>query len=138
MQKGRLDMGALHELFERSSGAIFGIDEDRKIRFWNKGCESLLGISRQQAIGESCNKLICSRDLQGNRICNRNKCPIDTFANTKAFNSQFSLVLDDSDHKPMEVTIGSYYINKPWQKNNDDIQVFHNIEPVARSSTSSS
>lgn len=126
-------MGALHELFERSTEAIFGIDEDRKIRFWNKSCENLLGLSHQQAIGESCSKLICSKDLQGNRICNRNKCPIDTFTNAQAFASQFSLVLDDGDQKPMEVTVGSYYINKPWQKNNDNIQVFHSIQPVIKS-----
>lgn len=124
-------MGALHELFEHSTEAIFGIDENRKIRFWNKSCENLLGLSHQQAIGESCTKLICGKDLRGNRICNT-ECPIAKISNVQIFDSQFNLVLDDSNHKPVEVTVGSYYINKSCQKNNDNIQVFHSIRPVIR------
>ncbi len=124
-------MGALHELFEHSTEAIFGIDENKKIRFWNKSCENLLGLSHQQAIGKSCTKLICGKDLQGNRICTT-ECPIAKVSNAQVFDGQFNLVLDDREHKPVEVTVGSYYINKSCQKNNDNIQVFHNIRPVIR------
>ena len=122
-------MGALHELFEHTSDAIFGIDENRNIRFWNKGCENLLGLSHQQAIGKSCAELLCCKNLQGNNICTK-ECPIDRVCNVQASDSDFSLVLDGGENKSVSVTVGSYYINQSSQKNNDHIHVFHSMRPV--------
>jgi len=122
-------MGALHELFEHVTEAIFGIDENRNIRFWNKNCENLLGLSHQQAIGKSCAELLCGKDLQGNSICTT-ECPIAKVSNVQACDSDFSLVLDSGDNNPVIVTVGSYYINKSYQKNNDGIQAFHSVRPV--------
>ena len=122
-------MGALHELFENTSDAIFGIDENRNIRFWNKSCENLLGLSHQQAIGKSCADLLCGKDLQGNSICTT-ECPIVKVSNVQFCDSDFSLVLDSGENKPVIVTVSSYYINKSYQKNNDGIQVFHSMRPL--------
>ncbi len=122
-------MGALHELFEHTPEAIFGIDENRKIRFWNKSCENLLKVSHQQAIGKSCAELFCGKDSQGSGICSI-ECPIINASNVRVFDGHFSLVLHDSDNRPIEVTVGSYYINKSSRKNNDDIQAFHSLRPV--------
>ena len=122
-------MSALNELFENSSEAVFGIDENRNIRFWNKSCENLLGLSHQQAIGKSCAELLCGKDLQGNNICTT-ECPIAKVPNVEVCDSRFSLVLDSGDNKPVIVTIGSYNINKSYQKNNDGIQVFHSMRPI--------
>jgi len=124
-------VGALHELFDHSTEAIFGIDKDRNIRFWNKSCENLMRLSHQQAIGKSCAELLCCKDLLGNNICTA-ECPIVKVSNVQVFDSRFSLALDSGDNKPVVVTVGSYYIDKSYQKNNDDIQVFHTLRPVIR------
>jgi len=122
-------MSALNELFEHASEAVFGIDENRNIRFWNKSCENLLGLSQKQAIGKTCGELLCGKDLQGNNICSTG-CPIANAPNVHVCDSKFSLVLDSGDNKPMLVAIGSYNINKSFQRNNDDIQVFHSLRPI--------
>jgi len=129
-------MSALKELFAHTTDAIFGIDENRNIRFWNKSCENLLGLSHQQAIGRSCADLLCGRDLQGNKIC-ETECPIAKASNAQAPyvqtpNSEFDLVLKNRESKPIEVNVESYYIGKPYQKNNNYIQVFHSIRPANR------
>ena len=123
-------MGAMHELFEHASDAVFGIDENRNIRFWNKNCENLLGLTHQQALGKSCAELLCGKDLQGNSICTEG-CPIAKVSDTQDCNSDVSLVLDSRDNKPVTVTVGSYYVNKSYQKNNDYIQVFHSLRPAS-------
>ena len=122
-------MGALHELFEHTSEAVFGIDENRNIRFWNKRCEKLLGLPHQQAIGKSCSELLCGKDLLGNSLCTT-ECPIAKAPNVQVCDSDFNLVLNSGDNKPLIVTVGSYYINKSYQKNNDGMQVFHSVRPV--------
>ena len=124
-------MGALHELFEHTTEAIFGIDENRNIRFWNKSCEELMKLSPRQAIGKCCADLLCAKDLHGNSIC-ATECPIDKVSNTQVFDDHFTMVLENGENKPMPVTVGSYYINKSNQKNNDGIKVFHSIRPVFR------
>ena len=122
-------MGAVHELFEYISEAVFGIDENRNIRFWNKHCENLMGLSQQQAIGKSCAELLCGKDLQGNSIC-VTECPIAKVPNIHVCDSDFNLVLNSGYNKPIIVTVGSYHINKIFQKNNDGVQVFHTMRPV--------
>ena len=122
-------MSALHELFEHTTDAIFGIDKNRNIRFWNKSCENLLGLPHQKAIGKSCAELLCGKDLQGNNICNDN-CPIVKISNVHAPNCGFDLLVKRGDSKSVVVNVGSYYISKPYQQNNNDIQVFHSIRPI--------
>lgn len=124
-------MGALHELFEHVTEAVFGIDENRNIRFWNKNCENLLGLSHQQAIGKSCAELLCGKDLNGNSLC-ITECPIAKVCNAPVCDNDFRLVLDSGDNKPVLVTVNSYYINKSYQKNNDNIQAFHRVRPVIK------
>jgi len=124
-------MSAIKELFAHTTDAIFGIDENRNIRFWNKSCENLLGLSHQQAIGKPCAELLCSKDLQGNNIC-ETECPITKTSNIQTPDCEFNLVLKNRENQPIEVNIGSYYISKSYQKNNNDIQVFHTIQPANR------
>jgi len=119
-------MSALHELFEHTTDAIFGIDKNRNIRFWNKSCENLMGLSHQKAIGKSCAELLCGKDLQGNSICSA-ECPIAKVTSVQPPNSRFDLVLTRGDSKSVAVNVGSYYISKPYQKNNHDVQVFHSM-----------
>lgn len=123
-------MGALFELFEHTSEAVFGIDDNRNIRFWNKSCESLLGLSHQQAIGKSCAELLCGKDLQGHNICTT-ECPIAKVHNVQACDSSFRIALENGDNKPINVTVGSYYINNSYQKNNDGIKAFHSMKAIA-------
>lgn len=122
-------MSALHELFEHTSDAIFGIDENRNIRFWNKSCEGLMGLTHQQAIGKPCADLLNCKDIQGNDICT-NECPIAKAANVLASNSDYELVLKSAGNKSVLVNVGSYFISKLYQKNNNDIQVFHSMRQI--------
>ena len=123
-------MSTLHELFENTVDAVFGIDENRHVRFWNKSCENLLGFSPQQAIGRPCAELLCGEDLQGNKICGI-ECPIAKFSDVQAPNCDFDLVLKSGDSKPIMVNIGSYYASKSDQNINNDVHVFHSMRPVS-------
>lgn len=124
-------MGALHELFEHTSEAIFGIDENRNIRFWNKSCEDLLRVPHQQALGKSCAELLCGKDAEGNSICAK-ACPIVKAPNAQVFDNHFSLVLETGNNESLAVNVGSYFIEKSYRENNDDVRVFHTVRPVIR------
>ncbi|MCW8855401.1 MAG: LuxR C-terminal-related transcriptional regulator [Gammaproteobacteria bacterium] len=122
-------MSALHELFKHTADAVFGIDGNRHVRFWNKGCEKLLGFSSQRAIGRSCAELLCGEDLQGNKVCGP-QCSIAEFFDVQTPNSNFDLVLKPESSTPVIVNVGSYYTGKSDQKNNNDVCVFHSMRQV--------
>jgi len=122
-------LSALHSFFEHTSDAVFGIDKNRRIRFWNKSCEDLLGVSRQQAIGRPCAELLCGEDLHGNKVCGAG-CPIANFFDAQAPNSDFDLVLQPRKINPIVVNVGSYYIPESDQKDDDDTHVFHSMRAV--------
>lgn len=122
-------MNKSYEFFEHTTDAVFGIDENRNVHFWNKACENLLGISHQQAIGRPCSELLCGKDLQGNKVCG-SKCPIAEFFDVENPNSNFDLVLESDDGTPIIVNIGSYYTVKSFQKNNNNVKVFHSMRQV--------
>jgi len=122
-------MSALCDLFEHTVDAVFGIDENRDVRFWNKACEDLLGFSSQQAIGQPCAELLCGEDLLGNKMCGI-KCPIAQSSDIQTPNDDFDLVLKPEESKPVMVNIGSYYVSQSEQKNSQDVQVFHSMRPV--------
>lgn len=72
-----LDADFYRLLLDNLSDGIYFVDRDRKIAFWNKGAERILGFSRDQVIGRSCAEdLFLHIDDQGTRLCLDN-CPLD-------------------------------------------------------------
>lgn len=122
-------MSVLQKLFEHTTDAVFGIDKNRQVRFWNKGCENLLGFSSQQAIGRPCADLVCGKDLHGNKICGP-ECPIAGFFDAESPNSNFDLVLEPVACSPVVVNVGSYYAFKKDINNKNDVVVFHSMRQV--------
>lgn len=68
-------MNAWQDFFEHSTDAVFGIDENRKIRFWNSNCVRLLGLSREAVLGKDCGSVLCGTDLRGGQFCGA-QCPV--------------------------------------------------------------
>ena len=122
-----MDMSALYNLFEHTTDAIFGIDKNQHIRFWNKNCEQLLGFTAQQAIGKPCAELLCVYDLQGNQYSTDN-CPISKPGDQTL--SHQDLIIKQSDKIPIMVNIGSYYLKESEYENNRGIQVFYSIRKI--------
>lgn len=122
-------MSKLHNFFEHTTDAVFGIDKNKNVRFWNKGCENLLGVSSQKAIGQPCSEVLCGKDLQGNEICGP-ECTIAEFFDVKNPNTNFDLLIEPDESAPIVVNVGSYYAIKSDQKNNNDVEVFHSMRQV--------
>jgi diguanylate cyclase (GGDEF)-like protein/PAS domain S-box-containing protein len=55
---------------------IYGIDQDRKIIYWNRAAEHITGYSREEVIGIHCwNNVLVHLDADGNSLCETNTCP---------------------------------------------------------------
>ena len=58
------------ELLTSTAVAAFASDQSQRITVWNEAAEALLGHEATRVVGKPCFKVICGRDLFGNRFCN--------------------------------------------------------------------
>lgn len=55
--------------------AVFIINTDKEILFWNEGAELLTGYSIAEVIGKKCSNFFSSIDENGNDLCLTDNCP---------------------------------------------------------------
>lgn len=65
---------------EKASGSReiegwFAVDRDLRVVEWDEGAESLLGISRAEALGQACYQVVGGLDERGRPVCGPN-CPV--------------------------------------------------------------
>jgi PAS domain S-box-containing protein len=58
------------ELLTSTAVAAFASDQSGHITVWNQAAEALLDHQATRVVGKPCHKVICGRDLYGNRFCN--------------------------------------------------------------------
>lgn len=122
-------MALLQQLFEQSTDAVFGIDLHRRIRFWNHGCERLLGHSGEDVCGARCYEVLQGTDLQGNPHCGP-ECPIPRVVADEPLVGDFDLVVSRGDGDTALVNIGTCYTPSALRRENDDIAVFHGLRQI--------
>lgn len=125
---GGFIVNSLNAIFEHTADAVFGTDNLGRVRFWNKRCEELLGISHRQAIGRPCHELVCGRDLLGNEFCG-DKCQVRRFYDRNKPNNNLDLVLKQKAGGDIVVNVGSYYMH---ETSNDEkgVRVYHSMRTV--------
>lgn len=119
-------MNAIDEIFECTTDAVFGTDKYMRVRFWNKFCEELFNINKNNAIGRTCHELICGKDLLGNDFCGMD-CKIAKHHDKHSPNRNWDLVVKRKGGENIVVNIGSYYTNNI---NDTDIRVFHSMRTI--------
>ncbi len=59
----------------RGTEGWFAIDRNNRVVEWDEGAESLLGISRAEALGQECYRVVSGLDELGRPVCGPN-CPV--------------------------------------------------------------
>ena len=123
-------MNPLHELFEQSTDAVFGIDATRRVRFANSVLERLLGYSREQMCGAQCAALLCGTDIHGQAFCSKH-CPISKTVVGRPPVSDFDLVVKRADGDSVLVNIGAFYTPQELREQTGQVDVFFSLRPVS-------
>jgi PAS domain S-box-containing protein len=122
-------MNVLHELFEQSTDAVFGIDATRTVRFANSALERLLGYSREQMCGAQCAALLCGTDIHGQAFCGKH-CPIPKTVVGRPSVSDFDLVVKRADGDTVLVNIGAFYTTQELREQIGQVDVFFSLRAV--------
>jgi len=119
----------LHEIFEQSTDAVFGIDTTGRVRFANRTFETLLGYCAEQIHGTGCATVLCGTDIHGQPFCGKD-CPIPkTVADHLAIND-FDLVVKRADGDSVLVNIGACYTPKELREEAGRVDVFFSLRQI--------
>ncbi len=91
-------------LLEAMGEAVYAVDRDRRITFWNTAAERLTGYSASEVVGRSCaDNLLHHVDDQGTRLC-RTGCPLlATIDDGQTREARIFLRRRDGHHLPVAV-----------------------------------
>jgi PAS domain S-box-containing protein len=100
------DLLRVLDTFALCAEPVFAINERRRIVFWNKAMERLLGYTYDDVVGRSCGEILAGNDSFGNRYCT-DGCPIVAIAQRGECVRHFALAAKAKDSRlvPMEISI---------------------------------
>lgn len=99
---------SIYELFDNTTDAVYGINSDCQIQYWNRRCEEIFGLTQKESIGKVCYKIFNAKDLLGNNFCS-DGCNFILFHNKSSPCQNRDILVKDKAGKDIFVNIGSYY-----------------------------
>lgn len=62
-------MQDLLALISKTADAVFAVDREQRIVFWNDAATALIGLSAQEVLGKFCYEVLVGRDESGQLVC---------------------------------------------------------------------
>jgi len=78
------------DMERHSLNALFTIDRDQQVTFWNQACEDLTGVSAAQATGRPCHEILQGQDCSGRPFCGPD-CPVAKLSKGGPSPAKFSI-----------------------------------------------
>ena len=72
-------MNNLFQIFDNTADGVFIINEGRRIIYWNKAAQEILGYTPDEVIGQSCYKIMGGCDDKGQVLCHH-RCNVSLTA----------------------------------------------------------
>jgi len=122
-------MRSWYEIFEHTTDAVFGIDRDRRIRFWNSACERLTGYRQSETIGRSCAGVVCGSDVRGRAICGP-RCPVLEQATRHRNVMDFDMLLANRRGDKVLANVGTHYVPARLRRRDEPVMLFFALRTV--------
>jgi DNA-binding CsgD family transcriptional regulator len=102
-------MDSFEQLSLQIEGGAFAVDSRRRVVFWNRACERLLGVPAQAALGQPCFKVIRASEASGRRFCGR-RCTLAGLARGGAAPRPVPLWFSASDGARQQLSVSVFLI----------------------------
>lgn len=102
-------MTMFSDMARHSLNALFTIDRDQRVTFWNHSCEELTGISAGEAIGRPCHEVLKGQDPSGRPFCGPN-CPVAELSNGGPSPSTFSIRISAGEAGRVQLNVGTMLV----------------------------
>ncbi|HHO69554.1 MAG TPA: PAS domain-containing protein [Gammaproteobacteria bacterium] len=118
-----------YELFRHSADAVFGVDRNRQIRFWNAACERLTGYRRDDVLGRRCAGVVCGSDLQDRPLCG-SRCKVLEETRRHHGIDDFDMLVANSNGRRVLANVGAYYVPARLRRAEEAVMIFFALRDV--------
>lgn len=96
------------DLFMKSGGSAFAIDDAQKIVLWNRCAEKMTGYAAYETIGEPCWRVLQGCDIGGHNFCRPN-CPVIEQIRQGDSPPAFNMLITHNHGHTVPVNVGTIY-----------------------------
>ena len=108
-------MKTFPDLVHRSLDAMFAIDGNQRVIFWNQACEDLTGVSGVQAVGSPCHQILQGQEPTGRPCCKAN-CPLGKLAKGGPPPANFAMRIAARDGTRIQLNVGTMLLPSPVEE----------------------
>ncbi len=105
-------MNEFLDMASQSACAVFAVDADRRVAFWNRSCADLTGISSAEAVGKSCFELVQGRKPNGDLLCGAD-CPVCQMARGGLPMKSLAMRVQVRDGSRIQLNVGTMLMPAP-------------------------
>jgi len=126
MQPITLDNAFYKQMIDHLAEAVYFVDHERKLLYWNRAAEQLTGYRARDVVGSCCqDEILDHRDLQNRPLC-KDHCPlVDCMRKGKSVEKRVFLKRRDGLRLPVDVRVA------PIRDDSGEIigavEVFHDV-----------
>jgi DNA-binding CsgD family transcriptional regulator len=102
-------MTMFSDIARHSLNALFTIDRDQRVTFWNQACEDLTGVSADDATGRPCHEILRGQDCSGRPFCGPD-CPVARLSKGGPSPAKFSIRISAGEAGRVQLNVGTMLV----------------------------
>lgn len=102
-------MTMFSDMARHSLHALFTIDRDQHVTFWNQACEDLTGVSAAHAMGRPCHEILKGEDCSGRPFCGPD-CPVAWLSKGGPSPANFSIRISAGEAGRVQLNVGTMLV----------------------------
>ena len=102
-------MTMFSDIARHSLNALFTIDRDQRVTFWNQACEDLTGVSAYDATGRPCHEILRGQDCSGRPFCGPD-CPVARLSKGGPSPAKFSIRISAGEAGRVQLNVGTMLV----------------------------
>jgi DNA-binding CsgD family transcriptional regulator len=102
-------MTMFSDIARHSLNALFTIDRDQRVTFWNQACEDLTGVSADDATGRPCHEILQGQDCSGRPFCGPD-CPVAALSKGGPSPAKFSIRISAGEAGRVQLNVGTMLV----------------------------
>ena len=102
-------MTMFSDIARHSLNALFTIDRDQRVTFWNQACEDLTGVSAAHAMGRPCHEILQGQDCSGRPFCGPD-CPVARLSKGGPSPAKFSIRISAGEAGRVQLNVGTMLV----------------------------
>ncbi|MBI2486027.1 MAG: PAS domain-containing protein [Deltaproteobacteria bacterium] len=122
----KLNAKDILEIFVNTADGVFVVDGERKIIFWNKAAQNILGFKAKEVLGRYCYEVIAGRDKSDKPVCSRS-CHVLNLIQRREMVENYDMLTHSKAGDPVWINVSIVAVPARQKELNAVVHIFRDI-----------